>query len=72
MLDEVTVDFDAYLSTLGETDSSGKAKQMMLELGGHGFMGGKKNNVKISITVKGADPPEGLIKLNDNILKHIP
>lgn len=72
MLDDVTIDFDAYLSTLSEQEEKNKQKKMMIELGGHGMMGEKKNNIKISIKIKGTDPPEGLVKINDHILKHIP
>lgn len=72
-IDEVTVEFDAYLSTLsGDSDKSKGPKKMQMELGGHGMMGKSKNNVKVSVKVKGGNPPEGLIKLNDNIVKSIP
>ena len=71
-IDEVTVEFDAYLSSLSDKASPRGYKPMQMELGGHGMMGKNKNNVKVSVKVKGTDPPEGLIKLNDNILKSIP
>ena len=71
-IDEITVEFEAYLSTLSRDDETGKAKSMQMELGGHGMLGASKNNVKVTVKVKGGSPPEGLIKVNDNILKSIP
>ncbi|KJZ04636.1 MULTISPECIES: DUF2589 domain-containing protein [Pseudoalteromonas] len=75
-LKEVTVEFDAYISSLESdpNDKSGKkeTKQLQMTTLSGGGIGSKKNNAKIKITLEGQDPPEGLIKINEHILKQIP
>ena len=44
---------------------------IMLDLGG-GFFGRKKSTVKVTIEFEGTDPPEGLVRFNDSILKRVP
>jgi len=39
---------------------------------GAGKRGKDGSNVKITIRVKGGDPPEGLVRVNDQILKQVP
>lgn len=49
-----------------------KAGRVKMELMGAGARGKDLSNVSVKITMKGQEPPEGLVKINDNILKHIP
>ena len=46
-------------------------KEIMLDIGG-GLFGRKKSIVKVSIEFEGTDPPEGLVRFNDSILKRVP
>ena len=85
-LKEVEIEFDAYLSSLEEDDMPSaalksltedkktvtKRKQMHMEMSGNGYLGSKKNNAKIRITMQGTEPPEGLIRINNHVLKQIP
>ncbi len=67
-LTEVSIDFKAHLSGL-EDKSSGKRIHMSLTGGG---ILKKQNEVNVRITVKGTDPPEGLVRINERIMKQIP
>ena len=69
-ISEINVEFEASLSAIGSDKD--KKKRMQMEVGGQGMFGAKKNNVKVNIKIKGTTPPEGLVKLNDHVLKHIP
>lgn len=84
-LKEVEVELEAYLSSLedSETDMAPgsdtldqgkkvKRKKINMELSGGGYVGSKKNNVKIKVTMEGSDPPEGLVRVNGHVLKQIP
>ena len=80
-LERVEIEFDAYLSMLGDQKRTilkkGKEveeekKHLQLELPGSGTFGQKKNNVKVKITMKGSEPPEGLVRINDRVLKSLP
>jgi hypothetical protein len=44
---------------------------IMLDLGG-GIFGRKKSTVKVTVEFEGTDPPEGLVRFNDSILKRVP
>ncbi|WNC69963.1 DUF2589 domain-containing protein [Thalassotalea nanhaiensis] len=55
-----------------EDESRGRRKRMHLDMAGNGLLGNKKNNTNIKITLKGTDPPEGLIRVNNHVLKQIP
>jgi hypothetical protein len=70
---DVTVEFEAHLSSL--TESSGGEdtfKEMQFSLKGGGFFGQKNNNVKVKLSLKSDEPPEGLVRLNERLLKYIP
>lgn len=82
-LKQVEVELEAYLSSLEDSETemapgantvAGKAKrkQMNMELSGGGYVGSKKNNVKVKVTIEGSDPPEGLVRVNGQVLKQIP
>lgn len=86
-LDAIEVEFDAYISDLDThsdptSDGNGhpqttkwptkKRRRLQLDVSGNGYLGKKKSNTKISIKLKGTDPPEGLIRINNQILKQIP
>lgn len=46
-------------------------REIMLDLGG-GLFGRNKSTVKVTVEFEGTDPPEGLIRFNDSILKRVP
>lgn len=72
LLSDIEFEFEAYLSSLdGEADNV-KKKSLRMDVGGRGVVGQKKNNVKVKVCMKGTDPPEGLVKVNDQILKYLP
>lgn len=72
-IDEVSVEFDAHLGGIDQSETQEKkhGAQMALAMGGGRKIGGK-NNVKVKVTMKGGDPPEGVVRINDRILKLIP
>jgi len=72
-IDEVCVEFEAFLDGIDKGGAKGikKKTQMALGMKGSGGMG-KRNNVKVKVTMKGGDPPEGMVRVNDRILKLIP
>jgi len=68
-LHEVEVEFKAFLSSV---DKGEKQQRMQLELTGDGMIGKRRTNITVRVSLKGGDPPEGLVRINDNILKQIP
>lgn len=70
---DVTVEFDAHLSSLTESgDSEDSFKEMQFSLKGGGIFGKKSNNVKVKLSLKSDEPPEGFVRLNERLLKYIP
>ena len=80
-VEKVSVSFKAVLKDLNTQEESplkdisvlqGKARrsQLSLELtGGTKFR--KQNEVEVEIVMSGTDPPEGIVRLNDKLLKDI-
>ncbi|HSG99892.1 MAG TPA: DUF2589 domain-containing protein [candidate division Zixibacteria bacterium] len=71
---DVTIEFKAEILGLDDAEAMEKgAKEKQLFLGLKGGGSSKKSNeVSVKVTVKGTDPPEGLVRINQHILKQIP
>jgi hypothetical protein len=69
-LEQVDVEFDAHLSEVIDSDNS--IKKISMDVMGGGALGSKKTNCKVKITIVRDDPPEGLVKINNHIIKQIP
>ena len=69
ILDQVEIEFDAVLESLEGEDRN---KQLQMSIGGAAKKKSESSKVKVKVIMKGTEPPEGLAKVNDHILKHIP
>lgn len=71
MISDVEIEFHASLASVSPSEA-GKPGDIQLNVGGSGVLGSRKNNVRVSIKMRGTNPPEGLVRVNDNIIKRIP
>lgn len=69
-VDSLDIEFEANLSEVGS--GKGSNKQLKMDVTGTGALGNKKNNCKVKISIIKDDPPEGLIRINNHIIKLIP
>lgn len=67
---EITVEFEAQVAGMKRGRRRAADSHIHFTLGGGGDLN-KNNNVKVTVKVTGADAPEGVVRLNDRILKQI-
>tara|TARA_R100000458_G_scaffold51908_1_gene53068 strand:- start:1146 stop:1604 length:459 start_codon:yes stop_codon:yes gene_type:complete len=76
---ELTMDLKVKLNSFGKRKSNimssifgkGKAGAITADLGSS-ILPLKNNYANLKITFEGTDPPEGLVRLNNNLIKQIP
>lgn len=71
-ISEVELEFLASMASIDAKESDTPGDIKLNVGGGGGILGTKKNNVKVKIKMRGTNPPEGVIRVNDNIVKRIP
>ena len=64
-VDELEVELDCHIKALEATKKGGQ--RIEVKLGG--FPLGRSNAARIKITYKNGDPPEGVARINDSLLK---
>ncbi|WP_211830378.1 DUF2589 domain-containing protein [Kistimonas asteriae] len=70
-LDSVEIEFEASLSDVGSEKEAG-GKKLKMDVMGGGLLGNKKKNCKVKVTIVKDDPPEGLVRVNNHVVKTIP
>lgn len=69
-VENLDIEFDANLSEV--TGGKGENKQLKMDVVGGGALGKKSKNCKVKVTITKDDPPEGLVRINNHIIKVIP
>lgn len=69
-VDSLDIEFEANLTEV--SDGKSNNKHLKMDVTGSGALGSKKNNCTVKITIIKDDPPEGLVRINNHIIKLIP
>ncbi len=69
-ISKVKVGFRVRFGALTDSGTGRKRNALSLDLGG--LFGMRRDYAEIEVTFSGTDPPEGVARLNDEIIKYMP